>query len=208
MFDRSGAQDEARKLIVKLVSDIYIAKRDADEYKYQYEKPLSDLELEWIQSSKWFMSMMLNELGEKRWESLSISSSVRKSVSHDTHPLSPFKDRNPKYVEKTPLPIDVEKVNDIEREFKSLTRWKNAKLLNTKGEEYWESLSQKFSTNEETLDETLSPREEIVFNNFIQLARRRGIQINSSLKDLFYSMAKSVVSRERSKLPALLKPSR
>jgi hypothetical protein len=83
-FDRSGAQEQAERLIVKLYSEDHTAKRKADEYKYQYEKPLSNLEKEWVELQKRFMKLNDKEL--KRWEQLHQSGIIRKSLLDDSHP--------------------------------------------------------------------------------------------------------------------------
>jgi len=83
-FDRSGAQDKAEKLIIKLYNDAYTAKRKAENHKYEYERPLKDLEKEWIELQKRFMSLNDKEL--KRWETLWKSGVIRQSILDGTHP--------------------------------------------------------------------------------------------------------------------------
>lgn len=83
-FDRSEAQEEAKKLMIKLRSDHVTKVRAADEYEYQYNKPLSKLEQEWAEMTNRFMSLTDKELA--RWEQLWKSGVIRKSLMDDSHP--------------------------------------------------------------------------------------------------------------------------
>ena len=84
MFDRSEAQDAAKKLMFKIRSDDVVARQKADQYQYQYVKPLSDIEKEWVELEKRYMSLNDEELA--RWLRLGKSGVVRKSMIDKTHP--------------------------------------------------------------------------------------------------------------------------
>lgn len=82
-FDRSGAQEQARKLAVKLRNEVLQADRERREHEYQYVKPLSQLEQEWAALHKRFMSLNDKEL--ERWKQL--GQVVRRSLHDETHPI-------------------------------------------------------------------------------------------------------------------------
>jgi hypothetical protein len=84
MFNRSDAQEQARKLALTLASDAIIARRKVDDYNFQYKKPLSKLEQEWAEMQNRFMSLSDEELA--RWERLWKSGTIRKSLQDGTHP--------------------------------------------------------------------------------------------------------------------------
>lgn len=81
-FDRSAAQDAAKKLMYKTRGDARLADQQRREHEYQYNKPLSELEIEWVGMMKRFMS--LNEKELARWQSL--NQVVRRSLHDGTHP--------------------------------------------------------------------------------------------------------------------------
>ena len=89
-FDRIEAQEAAKKVMVQLRSDAAVKKRDEDYRRYQYDKPLTDLEKEWLELSKKFNSSELDNKGLDRWSRLG-QEVIRKSLHDGTHPLSPFK---------------------------------------------------------------------------------------------------------------------
>lgn len=84
-FDRSGAQEKAQKLMIKLYSDAVMKKRKEDDYKYQYEKPLSKLEQEFVELDKKMIKMKMTDQELKRWEQLAHSGIIRRSVTDRSH---------------------------------------------------------------------------------------------------------------------------
>jgi hypothetical protein len=85
-FDRSGAQEQAQKMMIKLVSDAVQATDDARHHHNQYVKPLSDLEKEFVDLEKKFYKRELDEKGIQRWLDLGKSGIIRKSLIDQTHP--------------------------------------------------------------------------------------------------------------------------
>jgi hypothetical protein len=84
-FDRSGAQDSAQKLMFKLRGAAAMARKAREHHEYQYNKPLSDLEKEWVALDNRFMQLNVDtEL--KRWEQLADSGIIRKSLIDGSHP--------------------------------------------------------------------------------------------------------------------------
>ena len=81
-FDRSAANDAAKKLALKYKVDAINADNAKREYEYQYVKPLSALEQEWAEMTIRFMT--LNEKELARWQRL--AEVVRKSLLNGTHP--------------------------------------------------------------------------------------------------------------------------
>jgi hypothetical protein len=86
IFDRSGAQEQAQKMMIKLVSDAIQVHDDAKQYEYQYVKPLSDLEKEFVELEKKFYKKQLDQKGIDRWLDLGKSGIIRKSLIDQTHP--------------------------------------------------------------------------------------------------------------------------
>lgn len=82
-FDRAAAQEAARKLMVKTRGEARLADQQRIEYEFQYNRPLSELELEWVGMMKRFMTLNDKELA--RWESL--NQIVRKSLHDGSHPI-------------------------------------------------------------------------------------------------------------------------
>ena len=83
-FDRSEAQEAAKTHMMHLYGDSMAAKRAADEHHFQFEKPLSQLEKEWVELEKRFMKLNDKELD--RWKSLAHSGIIRKSLINGKHP--------------------------------------------------------------------------------------------------------------------------
>lgn len=81
-FDRSAANDAAKKLAQKYKVDAINADNKKREHEYQYVKPLSALEQEWAEMTNRFMSLNDKELA--RWQRL--GEVVRKSLIDGTHP--------------------------------------------------------------------------------------------------------------------------
>lgn len=81
-FDRSAAQDSAKKLMLKTRGNARLAAQQEREREYQYNKPLSNLELEWVSLMKRFMSLNDKELA--RWQNL--NQVVRRSLHDGSHP--------------------------------------------------------------------------------------------------------------------------
>ena len=81
-FDRSAAQDAAKKLMYKTRGDARLADQKRREHEYQYNKPLSTLEVEWVALMKRFMSLNDKELD--RWKKL--NQVVRRSLHDGSHP--------------------------------------------------------------------------------------------------------------------------
>lgn len=84
-FDRSGAQEQAQRLMIKLYSDAVTKKRKEDDHKYQYEKPLSKLEQEFVELDKKMIKMKMTDQELKRWEQLAHSGIIRRSVTDRSH---------------------------------------------------------------------------------------------------------------------------
>jgi len=82
-WDRSGAQELAKKAMNRLRGDAIVKQQKEEEHKYQYDKPLSSLELEWAGMMKRFMTLNDKEL--VRWKNL--NSVVRKSLHDGSHPF-------------------------------------------------------------------------------------------------------------------------
>ena len=81
-FDRSAAQDAAKKLMLTTRGNARLAAQQEREREYQYNKPLSNLELEWVSLMKRFMSLNDKELA--RWQNL--NQVVRRSLHDGSHP--------------------------------------------------------------------------------------------------------------------------
>ena len=80
-WDRGGAQELAKKNMLKLRSDAIMKRQAEEEYKYQYEKPLTDLEQKWVEMTNRFMSLNDDEL--HRWKLY--APAIRKSLLNGTH---------------------------------------------------------------------------------------------------------------------------
>lgn len=88
IFDRSDAQEQAKKMMIKLVSDAIITHDKAKQHEYQYNKPLSDLEKEFADLETKFYNLELDDKGVKRWLDLANSGIIRKSLLDKTHPAT------------------------------------------------------------------------------------------------------------------------
>ena len=85
MFDRSDAQNQAQQMTFNLRSEATMAKQAKDKHFFQYEKPLSDLEKEWVELNNRFMKLNKQELD--RWTSLG-KAVVRRSLINGSHPAA------------------------------------------------------------------------------------------------------------------------
>jgi hypothetical protein len=81
-FDSGAASEAAKKCIVQHRAAAINAEDAENEYKYQYEKPLTDLEQAWVEMQNRFMSLSDEEL--TKWERY--LPLVRKSLRDGSHP--------------------------------------------------------------------------------------------------------------------------
>ena len=86
IFDRSGAQKEAEQLIVKLHGDAWSADKKAKDDEFQYKKPLTNLEKEWVALAKRVSKMdKMTDKELERYVTLG-KEVVRRSLLDGTHP--------------------------------------------------------------------------------------------------------------------------
>lgn len=81
-FDRSGAQDQAKRLALRMRNELIAADNRKREHEYQFERPLSKLEQEWAEMTNRFMSLSPQEV--ERWNQL--MPAIRRSLQDGTHP--------------------------------------------------------------------------------------------------------------------------
>ena len=81
-WDRSGAQELARKHAIRLRSDAIVKKQRSEKHEYEYNRPLSVLEQEWANMTNRFTTLTDKEL--HRWKQL--DSIIRDSLRDGTHP--------------------------------------------------------------------------------------------------------------------------
>jgi len=81
-WDRSGAQELARKHMIKLRAEATMKRQQAEKHEYEYNRPLSALELQWVEMTNRFMSLDDKEL--HRWKQL--DQIIRDSLRDGTHP--------------------------------------------------------------------------------------------------------------------------
>ena len=81
-WDRGSAQELAKAAMVKLRSEAIAKQQKIESDKYEYERPLSNLEQEWTDMTNRFMSLNNKELA--RWTNL--LQVIRNSLRDGTHP--------------------------------------------------------------------------------------------------------------------------
>ena len=89
-WDRSDANNKAKRASIMARSNEVVAKRKAEEDDYQINRPLTDLEKQWVNLHRTLIAAA-NRRGDMSQDELArykqLQQVVRQSILHGTHPI-------------------------------------------------------------------------------------------------------------------------